>query len=127
MGVVGFATAILFGVFKGNAVTSFNNENTQITNAVGGPTKAASACTNPKASASLMQACGSLTNDQSQVSSDATVANVGIAAGIVGAGFALGWYLFAPKAAAKPASGGAYYVEPVVGPRSGGFSLGATF
>jgi hypothetical protein len=122
--VAGFATAIIFGVFKGNAQTAYNTEVSNIETAVG--FNSMGACNKP--SPSLSSPCANLASDGNDVSTDATVANVGIAIGVVGAGFALGWYLFAPKAEPKPASTAQQtYFRPMVGPHVGGLGMGGSF
>jgi len=121
VGFAGFVTAIVLAVEKGNAQSEYNNQASTIMAAIKG--NSTGACINPK-SAQLQNACSSLTSDGSDVSGDATVANVGLAVGIVGVAFAGGWYLFAPKREAKPAgSGFAPTVQPVVGAHVSGLSV----
>ncbi len=125
VGFAGFVTAIVLVVFKGNAQDAYNNQVTLITSAIKG--NSAGACVNPK-TASLANGCSVLNQDSSAVSSDATVGNVGLVAGIVGVTFAAGWYLFAPKRDQKPASTALQpSVVPLVGPHVGGLALGASF
>jgi len=126
VGGAGFLTAILFGVFKGSAQSSYDAEVNVIKAAVGPSSQGA--CVNPTPGSSLAGGCASLTSDGNAVNADATAANVGIAVGVVGVAFAAGWYLFAPKAAkAETKAAWAPRVEPIVGPRGGGLSLGGSF
>ena len=85
---------------------------------------------NPPPGSSLAQGCSSLVSDGNDVSTDATVANVGIAVGVVGAGFALGWYLFAPKRPTDSPTGTKTawpQLMPMLGPHKQGLVLGGTF
>jgi len=93
-GVVGFGGAIMFAVFKGNAKSSYNSENSTILEATS--PHSAGACNNPT-NPGIISGCQALVNDSNAVSSDATAANVGIVVGVVGVAFAAGWYLFAPQ------------------------------
>jgi len=129
VGLAGFVTAIIFGVSKGSAQTSYDNQQAAIVKAAATPSNpnASGACVNP-GSASLAQGCNALISDGNDVSTDATAANVGIAIGVVGVAFAAGWYLFAPKAQSgenKPAA--ALHFTPMVGRRTNGMSLGWEF
>jgi hypothetical protein len=127
VGFAGFLTAIIFGVLKGNAQDEYNSQATTIMSSIKG--NSTGACLNPK-TVDLMNACGNLNSDGSDVSADATAANVGVVVGIVGVGFAAGWYLFAPKKdTAKPsnAAGFSPSVQPMLGPHVGGLNVGASF
>ncbi len=128
VGVAGFVTAVILGVSKSNAQSSYNGQVSAIQTAEGGPAKAVGKCTNPPAGSPLANGCASLTDDANDVSTDATIGNVGIVVGVVGLAFAASWYLFAPKAdAAKPGPAALRHVQPVIGPHIGGMSLGGTF
>jgi hypothetical protein len=74
-------------------------------------------------------ACQSLQSDASQVNTDATLANVGVAVAIVGAAFGLGWYLFAPKHDPKKDSGTApaSSFAPILQPKLQGLSYTLSF
>jgi hypothetical protein len=123
--VVGFVTAIILGVSKSSAQNSYDSQVSIITEKIG-MNAAKGACVHP--ASNLAMACSALSSDGSDVNTDATVANVGIAAGVIGAGFAVGWYLFAPKAGATENHAAAWpHVEPIVGPRVGGLSIGGAF
>jgi hypothetical protein len=96
VGVAGFGTAILFAVFKGEANSSYTNLQNEITSTAkkdGFPISGI--CSKPPSN--FVMACSSLQSDQNQINTDATVANIGVAVGVVGLAFGLGWYLFAPK------------------------------
>ncbi len=124
--VAGFATAVIFAVFKSNAVSSYNGEVSEIETALGKQSQGA--CTNPKPN--VASGCNALNSDANDVSNDATAANVGVAVGLVGAAFAITWYLAAPKAKSQSTSTGVLshpHVEPILGPHLGGFALGASF
>ena len=131
VGVAGFVTAIVFGVLKGSAQNSYNTQVATIQSglsAKGIPlSRQAGMCAQPSSDVSLTNACASLTSDGNDVNNDATVANVGIAVGIVGVGFAAGWYLFAPKDTAQGSKTAWPRIQPMVGPRVGGLSLGGAF
>jgi hypothetical protein len=125
--VVGFGSAIIFAVFKGNATDAYNGQVAAIQNAVGFNSQGA--CVNPKAGSTLAQGCSALNGDASDVSNDATAANVALGVGIVGAAFTVVWYLAAPKAADKPSSAQTTLptIQPLFGPHLGGLALGASF
>jgi hypothetical protein len=127
VGLAGFVTAILFGVFKGAAQNSYNTQAATIQAGLLNKSQWQGACTHPSSDLSLTNACASLTSDGNDVNNDATAANVGIAIGVVGLGFAAGWYLFAPKDAAQGSKTAWPRVEPLVGPRVGGLSVGGSF
>jgi hypothetical protein len=113
-------------VFKGNATTAYNNEVTAITTAAGGPAAAQGKCNPP--TVAFQAGCQALANDGSAVSTDATVANVGIAVGVIGAGFALGWYLLAPRAHVnESAPTTSLHIEPILGHGTQGLTLGGRF
>jgi tetratricopeptide (TPR) repeat protein len=125
--LAGFATAIIFAVFKGNAQTTYNGQVSTIQSSIGSA-DSMGACVNPKAGSQLALACQQLTSDGNDVSADATVANVGIAAGVVGAAFAAGWYLFAPKQKTGSSSSMTITnVAPIVGSHVNGLGVGGTF
>jgi hypothetical protein len=128
--VVGFGGAIIFGVFKANAVSSYNSENSELLEyASGTPQGSRGACNSPT-SPQLTAGCQALVTDSNAVSSDATVANVGIAIGVIGVAFAAGWYLFAPKADRPSGSASnalPIRVEPILAPHTQGLNVGMTF
>jgi hypothetical protein len=123
--VAGFVTAIIFGATRASAMNSYNTQVSTITNNFPNAKAANGACVNPKPS--LTSACSALSSDGNDVNTDSTMTTVGIVAGSVGAAFAIGWYLFAPKQAEYPNKTAWTHVEPLVGPRVGGLSLGGTF
>jgi hypothetical protein len=76
------------------------------------------------------KACAALADDNSKVDTDATVGNVGLAIGIAGAAFALGWYLFAPKREQQPAAAGTWQtpvISPILGTRENGLAVSGAF
>jgi Tfp pilus assembly protein PilF len=123
VGVAGAATAILFGVFKGQANTSYESLIQEIS-AKGGTS---GTCTNTPSSSRFFKACQSLVSDQNQVNSDATAANIGIIAGSVGLAFGLGWYLFAPKRDAKDTAAPTSSFVPIIEPHMNGLGYTGTF
>jgi hypothetical protein len=122
----GFATAIIFGVFKSNALDQFNTEQSDIVASLHGA-KPNGQCVNPT-STSLQSGCNALSSDANDVSNDATVANIGIVTGIVGAAFAGGWYLFAPKRESpKGVPAALQKIHPLIGPHLSGLAIGSSF
>jgi hypothetical protein len=122
--VVGFATAIIFGAFKSGAQSSYNGQ----VNAIKQATfpNSAGACVHPQGS--LVGGCSALSSDGNDVNTDATVANVGIAAGVIGGAFALGWYFWGPRSTSTSSStASSPHLAPMVGPRVGGLTLGGSF
>lgn len=128
--IAGTATAVLFGVFKGNANTNFENTQKEIFQAYkkspgGTPPKGfCPSQTNP--SGRFYNACQNLASDFNQVNGDATAANVGIAVAILGVAFSAGWYLLAPKGDSHdtPRTGS---FAPILEPHVQGLSYGLTF
>ncbi len=132
--VVGTVTAVVFAIFKGQANTSYLSANSTIVSHYkstnGGMVPPSGFCENLSTSAAATYgvACQSLQSDFSQVNTDATVANLGVAVAIVGAAFSLGWYLFAPKRDAKDSSATptSSWI-PVVTPHYQGLGYALTF
>jgi hypothetical protein len=127
VGVAGFGTAILFAVFKGEANSSYQNLQNEITTAAAQQMVSLQGiCSKPPPH--FVSACQSLQSDQNQVNTDATVANVGVIVGAVGLAFGLGWYLFAPKREAKDSSSApASSFVPILEPHLNGFGYVGTF
>jgi hypothetical protein len=127
VGLAGGATAILFAVFKSDANTNYQNDQSTIETAAtqrGIPQQGL--CEHP--SANFSAACASLQNDQNLVNTDALVANVALGVGIAGLAFGLGWYLFAPKRVGAPATlGETGAFLPIVGPSLRGFGYARSF
>jgi hypothetical protein len=91
----GVLTAILFGVFRSQAVSSMNDATTEITNGGGGP----GICSSTK-TADVNKyggACQALQQDIDHANTDTTIANVGIAVAVIGVVGGAAWYLFSPK------------------------------
>jgi hypothetical protein len=135
----GVVTAILFGVFRSQAVSSMNDAAAEITNGGGGPGICASTST-----ANVNKfgaACSALQQDIDHANTDTTVANVGIAFAVIGVVGGAAWYLFSPKkdddasttstpptsAPPPPAAAKIEFVSPWVGWESGGLSVRGSF
>jgi Tfp pilus assembly protein PilF len=75
------------------------------------------------------KACAALADDNNKVDTDALVGNIGLAIGVAGAAFAVGWYLFAPKKSAEPTTGTwkAPKITPILGTQQNGLSLSGEF
>jgi hypothetical protein len=90
-------------------------------------------CYNPPATSRFYTACNTLASNNSNVNTDALVANIGVAIGIVGAVGAVGWFIFGPRRAesGSPAAPAApaptTSLLPYVGPGQGGLALTGTF
>jgi hypothetical protein len=130
IGAAGFATAILFAVFKSKANDSYTSIQTEIRNTPGHP----STCVGISPTSRFAGACSTLNDDYNTVNTDAAVANVGLAVGIVGAAFGLGWYLFAKKRDDSSPTQGRFEgspptiaVTPILGPHNNGLSMTGTF
>ena len=133
----GVVTAILFGIFRAQAVSSVNDAEAEIVK--GGGTKGICSSTSPADVAKFGAACNALQQDVDHANTDTTIANIGIGVAVVGVVGAAAWYLFAPKrdssaaalnqpvVAKKPASAKINVVAPWVGYGSGGLSIGGQF
>jgi hypothetical protein len=124
VGVAGGATAVAFLIFRGQANTSYQNqENAIMMGAKQHGLSSAGICVQPPAL--FVAACSSLAGDQSNVNADATAGNVALGVGIAGLVGAVGWYLFAPKAGAGESS--AATLLPMVGRNMNVLSYAGTF
>jgi hypothetical protein len=124
-GVAGGTTAALFAFFKSNANTNYQNDQTTIESAAM-PSSWPGLCEHPPPS--FAAACSSLQSDQNLVNTNAIVADVGIGVGIAGLAFGLGWYLFAPKRDAAPATVGQNgLLLPILGRSMNGLGYEASF
>ncbi len=123
--VGGFGTAIAFAIAKSSAQSSATSLANEIT-AAGGTR---GTCVNPAPGSRFYAACNTLADDNNKVNTDATIANIGLAAGITGAALALGWYLFAPKREAETSTTqtSATTLVPLVAPHTGGLSFSGSF
>lgn len=127
--VAGFANAILFTIFKGNAQDSAASVDQEIRTAAARrtpPLDPTGICvsTDPRAS-DFKKACGAYQDNLNAVNDNVTVANISLGVGIAGTAFAFGWYLFAPKEQSRRPS--AFVSPPIsVSPWSGGNSRGMT-
>jgi hypothetical protein len=134
----GVLTAILFGVFRSQAVSSMNDATTEIVNGGGGP----GICSSTK-TADVNKyggACQALQQDIDHANTDTTVANVGIAFAVIGVVGGAAWYLFSPKkdddassdsapapTTAPPPAAKIDVVAPWMGWGSGGLAVHGTF
>jgi len=134
----GVVTAILFGVFRSQAVSSMNDVTAQITSGGGG--KGICASTATADTTKFGGACSALQQDIDHANTDTTVANIGIGVAIVGVVGAAAWYLFSPKkddaagdstaptsAPPPPAAARIDVVAPWMGWGSGGLSVKGSF
>jgi hypothetical protein len=129
--LVGFVTAGIMGAEKTSAQNSANAVAASIVANGGG---AGTCYVGPNSpTAYYANACSALNTDDNNVNSDATIANIGIAVGLVGTAgliistiFAVSSYGHsdskAQSAAAPPVT-----VVPLLGKGLGGMSLGGTF
>lgn len=122
LAVVGLGTAIAFGIAKGQAQTNADDVEEAIRANGGG--KGTCSSTDPTVKREFGQACQVLTDNRAVVDTDATLANIGIAAAVVGVGLAGGWYLFGPKREDGTTSG---LLLPWWQPGVGGASYRTTF
>jgi hypothetical protein len=135
----GVLTAILFGVFRSQAVSSMNDATTEITNGGGGPGVCSSTAT--ATVNKFGAACNALQQDIDHANTDTTVANVGIAFAVIGVVGGAAWYLFSPKkddssdsapppptnAPAPPPAAKIDIVAPWMGWGSGGLAVHGSF
>jgi outer membrane biosynthesis protein TonB len=121
--VAGFVTAIVMASSKAKAQSNANDVASAIQNAGGGK----STCYQTPTSSTFYVPCKTLASDDSNVNADATIANVGLVVGIVGAVGALGWYLLGPRDSAPSAPPPTTALTPMIGPHGGGLGFTATF
>jgi hypothetical protein len=129
IGIAGGATAILFAVFRSQAILNAGSVSNQITNAAtaAGATMTRGLCLNPP-SQNFQQACQTLQNDNNVVNTDTHDANAGLVVGITGVAFGLGWYLFAPRRNVPRVTDGASGAfVPIVGPHWNGLGYASSF
>jgi hypothetical protein len=131
--VVGFVTAAIMGVEKASAQNSANTVAQSITTYYQGQHPGADpsgVCYNVSPSSTPYgPGCAALASDDNNVNADATLANIGIAVGVVGAVgvvittiFAVNSYGHAAENASSPLT-----VTPLVGHGVGGMMLGGAF
>lgn len=132
----GVVTAILFGVFRGQAISSMNDAEAEITK--GGGTKGICSSTSSANRNKYGAACDALQQDVDHANTDTTIANIGIGVAVVGVVGAAAWYLFAPKkdadapttglvTAPKPSRAKVDVIAPWAGYNGGGISVGGSF
>jgi hypothetical protein len=125
VGVAGFGVAIGFLISKGTAQGKADDVANQIRSHGGSN----GTCVNPNAT--FKDACNAFVQDNNDVNTDATIGNIGVAAGIIGlAGAGLYWIL-APKKddSASPATGSLTrpMVTPMLGRTVGGLTVSGSF
>jgi tetratricopeptide (TPR) repeat protein len=128
VGAAGFGTAIIFGILKSNAQSQADDVEKQIrTTAVARGLNPQGICnaSTPEAQP-FKNACGTYRDNLDTVDADALVANIGLGVGIAGVVFAGGWYLLAPKKAAK-AEARTWTIVPELGAQRSGATLQGTF
>jgi hypothetical protein len=119
--VLGYGTAALFLVFKGQAQSKADTITARLSMIPG------AACPPSAALAPTLGAqCNALSDDNNQINADATVGNVGLVVGVAAtAGVFVYWVLSDKKdrehADARPV------LAPIVGPKLGGLSLSGSF
>ncbi len=128
LAVVGIVDAIVFGVAKSQAQDKANQVAADIKSHGG----SAGVCVSkdPTVQAKYGAACSALSDDNSKVDTDATLANIGVGVAIAGAALGIGWYLFAPKKGndeAPTAAKSAPPISPMIGPGFGGAVFHSTF
>jgi tetratricopeptide (TPR) repeat protein len=127
--VVGAGVAIGVGVIaKSSAQNSADSVASEIRK--NGGTQGICSRTDSASVNKFGKACAALADDNSKVDTDATVGNIGLAVGIAGAAFALGWYLFAPKRSDRGDPNAAWKtvtVSPMLGLNNGGLAASGTF
>jgi tetratricopeptide (TPR) repeat protein len=131
--VVGFVTAAIMGSEKAAAQNSANVVAQTIVANGGGQGTCYVGPNSP--TPYYANACSALNSDDNNVNSDATIANVGIAVGVVGAVGLVISTIFTVKsyshddgaAASASASAGPVTVMPLLGKGLGGMTLGGTF
>ena len=130
--VVGFTLAGIFAGLKDNANSKYIENQNKIRQAGGG----AGICTTtpPYSSNSRFQsACATLLDNQNAVNTDATVANIGLAAGIIGGAAAIGFGTVAliatirNKKAEQQQAAHTITIVPWLGGEARGVSLGGSF
>ena len=134
VGAAGLAGTIIFAVFKGSAQSKADSVASTIRDTA--VTKynipAQGACNNPSVATPFANACSTLQTNNSNVNTDATIANVSVVVMIVGFVGAGAYYLFGPRkddsATAPPSTG--FLTKPTLTPwaswQSGGLTLSAT-
>lgn len=127
LAVLGVVDAIVFGIAKSQAQDKANQVAADIKTHGGGP----GVCVSNDAAIQQKfgAACTALSDNNSKVDTDATLANVGIGVAIAGVALGVGWYLLAPKRGDESATSAARApaLSPMVGPGVGGASLAGTF
>jgi hypothetical protein len=123
--VGGFVLAGIFAGLKGSANNNYTSVEQQIidaANKAGVPSQGL--CNNPPSN--FKNACDTLQSNANAVNQDATVANVGIAIGVVGLATVAGSvvYYFVAGKSHKTAS---TFITPWLAPQTGGLSFGGAF
>lgn len=128
VGAVGLAGTIIFAAFKGSAQSKADSVAATIrdkaVNEYNIP--AQGACNNSSVTTQFAGACQTLKNNNDNVNTDATVANVSVVVMIVGFVGAGAYYLFGPKKD-EAAEKGAFITKPTITPWGGWQSGGLSF
>lgn len=126
VGLGGFGLSIGFAVAKSGAQSAADDTQAQITKAAKAYGRSSSGiCNNPPTS-DFVTACNNYKSDVDHVNQDATIANVGIAIGVVGIVGAVVYYLVAPKKGStsdQKAAQSRPLLVPWVGEGTGGMNV----
>lgn len=121
--LAGVGTAVVFSIFKQDALDSAKSTAKLIQDNGGN----SNTCT-PSTTGRFAAACKALQDDVARSNTDNLLANVGLGTAIGGAAFTVAWLLFSPKRDAQPAVG--TWQRPIIAPMLGdarGLRLQANF
>ncbi len=116
--LVGAGTAVVFYLFKQDALTSAKSTAKLIQDNGGNSTT----CNTSAVATRFVAACKALQDDVDRSNTDNLLANIGFGTAIAGGAFTLGWLFFSPKRDAAPAVG--TWTRPIVSPMFGGDTRG---
>ena len=126
LSLAGFGTAIVMDIEKNSAQNSANSVTQVILANHGGPSTCYGTPTTYYANA-----CAALNSDDSNVNTDATIANIGIGVGVAAAAFTIVYLIVARKHHVAPASATAEMpplrLTPLMGKGHSGLTIGMTF
>jgi hypothetical protein len=129
--IAGFGTAIAMSIAKSSAQSAADSVADQIRSAataVGEQPTGICASTRQYDVNRYGKACAALSDDNSKVNTDATIANIGLGVGIAASLFTLGYLAFAGKS--SPHTSGTWkapVITPMVGAGTGGMNVVGTF
>lgn len=127
VGVVGLASTIAFAAAKSSAQTKANEGEASIrAAALQNGRNPSGICALPPTSA-YATSCAALRDNLSTVDSNATAANISAVVMTIGFVGAAGWYLFAPKAGKKSATGPTARIVPAPTLHGGSLTVVGTF